>query len=201
MKLKLYHGTSSVHLDNILRSGIRPRYNKKSEWKCASKDNMIYLTNAYPIHFAQHSALNNGGEPIIFEVEVDSDRLYPDEDFLEQASFYILQGLSMKQRTKYFRNNLENYKNHYNDSIKFLGNCCHKGYINKKQIIRYVIPDKKSIAFSDPSITIENYRTMGDYYLHLIQIMFDKKEPQSYWEYKGYDKINFKDLENKQLIK
>ena len=182
MKLTLYHGTSSVHLDKILESGLVPRYNNDSEWECASRPDMIYLTNAYPLYFAEHSINHNGGEPVVFKVEVDTLRLYPDEDFLEQAtrsekykdSYSELQGLDMEARTKYFRDSLEEYKHHYDDSLKFLGNCCHKGIIKPKRIRRYVIPDMSIRRKSDPSITTNNFRFMSHYYAELIQEMFNK---------------------------
>ena len=72
---------------------------------------------------------NHGGEPVVIEVEVDSARLYPDEDFLEQATRseksrqknnYLLnqlEGLDMEQRTQFFRDSLLEYKHHYSESL------------------------------------------------------------------------------------
>ena len=186
MKKILYHGTSSVNLDKILKSGLRPRYSKSSDWECASRPDMIYLTSAYPLYFAEHSITHHGGEPVVFEVEVDSARLYPDEDFLEQATRseksrqkinYLLnqlEGLDMEQRTQFFRDSLEEYKHHYSESLKYLGNCCHKGIIKPKRIRRYVIPDTKTQMMSDPTIHISNFFHMADYYADLIKEMFNK---------------------------
>ena len=186
MKLTLYHGTSSAHLDKILKSGLRPRYSKSSDWECASRPDMIYLTSAYPLYFAEHSITHHGGEPVVIEVEVDTLRLYPDEDFLEQATrseknreknpdlATKLEGLDMEQRTKFFRDSLEEYKHHYSDSLKYLGNCCHKGIIKPKRIRRYVMPDSKTQMMSDPTIHISNFFHMSDYYADLIKEMFNK---------------------------
>lgn len=186
MKHTLYHGTSSVHLDKILESGLVPRYNNDSDWECASRPDMIYLTSAYPLYFAEHSITNHGGEPVVFEVEVDSSRLYPDEDFLEQATRGIqysettkdlyndLQGLDMAQRTEYFRDSLELHKSMYDRSLTRLGNCCHKGIIKPKRIRRYVIPDMSIRRKSDPQIHMSNFKFMSHYYADLIHEMFNK---------------------------
>ncbi len=209
MKIKLYHGTSTVYLPMIKKHGLIPRYNSKSNWKTKSRPDMIYLTSAYPIHFAEHAINEHGGKPVVLEVEVDVNRLYPDEDFLEQATrgmsdegnggsdeevkrvkkgrlWNNLKGLDMEQRTKYFRDKLEHYKHHYEDSLRGLGTCCHKGIIKTKGIIRHVIPNKKTRAMSDPSIHIDNFRVLADYYAHLIKQMFNNEDPDSYWDFMGW---------------
>lgn len=55
MSLILYHGTSSKYLPSILREGIKPRkLTRQSNWKTTieSRNDMVYLTNAYALYFA-----------------------------------------------------------------------------------------------------------------------------------------------------
>ena len=72
MKIKLYHGTTTKHLDKILKQGITPRHDRPSNWdKHPSREDMVYLTNAYAIYFAQVCCDWEAGEsPVVLEVFV-----------------------------------------------------------------------------------------------------------------------------------
>ena len=88
--MRLYHGTAERFLRPILSEGIKPRGRKKGNWKHTVESNphAVYLTNAYPLHFAANVA--NEKEKLAV-IEVDTSRLHlldivPDEDFMEQAT-------------------------------------------------------------------------------------------------------------------
>tara|TARA_R110001632_G_scaffold153232_1_gene271049 strand:+ start:2237 stop:2926 length:690 start_codon:yes stop_codon:yes gene_type:complete len=176
-KVTLYHGTSTKYLDDILSKGITPRHNKDSNWSDnPSHPLMVYLSDAYPVYFAQQSVEVEGDdEPVVLEVIVDTKRLYPDEDYLEQftridpkwveVEEQFGYNMSMEDRTKWFKTNLTDYKEHYVGSLFGLGNCCHKGLIKPKNIVRYSILDYDQILhYSDPTITLQNYQILGGKY-------------------------------------
>ena len=180
-KVTLYHGTSTKYLDDILSKGITPRHNKGiGNWSGnPSHPLMVYLSDAYPVYFAQQSvnAYNEKNcdsekdEPVVLEVIVDTERLYPDEDFLEQYHRIApqwkdaVEKTTMQERTIYFKQNLLDYKDDYQTSLFGLGNCCHKGVIKPKNIVRYSILDYNEILnYSDPSINLQNYQLLGGRY-------------------------------------
>jgi len=71
----------------------------------------------------------------------------------------------MQERTIYFKQNLLDYKDDYQTSLFGLGNCCHKGVIKPKNIVRYSILDYNEILnYSDPSINLQNYQLLGGRY-------------------------------------
>ena len=176
-KVTLYHGTSTKYLDDILSKGITPRHKKESNWSDnPSHPLMVYLSDAYPVYFAQQSLEVEGDdEPVVLEVIVDTKRLYPDEDYLEQFTRIDPKWIeieeqfgymkSMEERTKWFKDNLTDYKDHYEGSLFGLGNCCHKGVIKPKNIVRYSVLDYNQILnYSDPTITLQNYQLLGGRY-------------------------------------
>ena len=174
--LTLYHGTTTKHLDHILKQGITPRYkNSIGNWKDnPSRDDMVYLSNAYACYFAYVTAGEQGGDPLVLEVNVKKDRLYPYEDYLEQftrvdpAWKEIVEQTSMEFRTEHFKKTLLDYKDYFEDSLQFLGNACHKGIIKPKNIVRYsILDDDKVLEYSDPTITLQNYIYLGDRYREL----------------------------------
>ena len=65
----IYHGTSFKNLDSILNNGIDPRSDGKSNWEeYESRDDMVYLTLAYPFYYAACVAKND--DPlVVFEIE------------------------------------------------------------------------------------------------------------------------------------
>ena len=179
-KITLYHGTSTKYLNDILSKGITPRHKKESNWSGnPSHPLMVYLSDAYPVYFAQQSvnAYNEKNcdsekdEPVVLEVIVDTKRLYPDEDFLEQYHRIApqwkdaVEKTTMQERTIYFKQNLLDYKDDYQTSLFGLGNCCHKGVIKPKNIVRYSILDYNEILnYSDPAINLQNYQLLGGRY-------------------------------------
>jgi hypothetical protein len=179
--MKLYHGTSAKNLDNILKHGIQPRGGKKGNWthSVESRRDMVYLTAAYPLHFAL-SATKPGEDRLILEINIHKLNpwaLHPDEDFLEQATRkYRPEGCprDRKPATRWFREQLPSYARHWSVSIENIGNCCHLGPVPVGAITRYaVIPkDWPALLWSDPMIMLANYYVMGSYYRKLNAALF-----------------------------
>ena len=91
--MKLYHGTSSVGLEEIKNLGIMPRYDsQRGEWEgtLASRADCVYLSRDYALwHAMKHSLemIQQGIKGVLWEVDVeqlDQTLLRPDEDFLRQ---------------------------------------------------------------------------------------------------------------------
>ncbi len=194
--MKLYHGTNAAHVPSIMKGGLKPRGKKaKGNWghTITSRHDAIYLTNAYAPYFAMNST---GGERKGAIIEIDSERLnflnlVPDEDALEQFTKRgIMSGKipakgeaplewSMEKRTRFYRDRLQNYAGmeQWKDSLKAMGNCAYLGPIPASAITRIAIIDVDkapvlAINAIQPSITITNYRLVGDRYRGYIKWIF-----------------------------
>lgn len=183
----LYHGTTDRHLPTILKNGIQPRGKQRSNWKSApSRNDCVYLTNAYPAYFAYSATKVDSEEQLlILEVNVSPLFLLPDEDWLEQVT-RKQPGLapadkSMGVRTAWYRRRLESFQSHAPDSLAGIGNAAHKGEIGRTQIRRYATMPfetyaQMTLCGHDPSISVQNYHFVGDRYRAWVKWMFDEGE-------------------------
>lgn len=181
MLARLYHGTSERHLATVLKDGVRPRGKARGNWQhtILSNRNAVYLTIAYPLHYAL--AASRGNERLAV-LEINVHRLNPfaftpDEDFLEQATRtdpeFAHAGGTMAARTKWFRRRLNDYSHHWELSLKGLGNCCYHGDIPAEAISRVALLNSGNVLlFSDPTISLLNYRLLGPYYRSLARALF-----------------------------
>ncbi len=48
--MRICHGTSSVHLESILKDDLKPRGQKASNWKAARHSDLVYLSQEYALH-------------------------------------------------------------------------------------------------------------------------------------------------------
>lgn len=176
----LYHGTSARHLPAILENGIQPRGHKPSLWKAApSRNDCVYLTNAYPAYFAQ-SAAKGDDHLLVVECCVSPLFLLPDEDWLEQVSRKngpAPIGKSMKVRTAWYRHRLGRFQSHCLDSLAGIGNAAHMGAVEPTAIKRYAtFPQELYTAMCwaghDPMISVMNYRYLSDKYTGWVKWIF-----------------------------
>jgi len=184
--MKLYHGTTAAKLGDILEKGIQPRGDRPGNWEeFPSRDDLVYLTNSYALYFAM-SATVGKEDFLLLEVEVDEDRLLPDEDFLEQATrgkryelgfadnVGIDDDMSMEEATLAFRDELETFQYLAQESLQRLGNASHMGTIQPHQIKRWAtISDPSFVFMFDPTITLMNYGIMGPFYRNGMKWFFD----------------------------
>jgi hypothetical protein len=175
--MKLYHGTNENVLPQILLKGLRPRGRRKSQWeKYPSRADMVYLTVAYPFYFAMNT--KGSGRAMVLEIEsneLNDELFFPDEDF-------IVQGLARKSKSiekihDDIRDRLEEYQQHWKQSIEKLGNGCYKGSIPKAAIKRvcFFKPEARPFVahwMCDPAITITNYHFYHAKYTGLVAWMF-----------------------------
>ncbi len=177
----LYHGTTKSVAEIALKTGLTPRWKRKSTWTVASSKHAVYLTDAYAPYFAFNAA-NQAQTDYHAVVVVDTKYLgladlMPDEDALEQATRKdpLVQG-SMLERTKHFRDNQTYYAAQGMDwrwSLNVLGTCCYHGVIPPKAIVKIITWDRettKNLVFVfDPVIVLANYRFVGARYRWMMQ--------------------------------
>jgi hypothetical protein len=183
--MKLYHGTRGDIARLAPEHGLSPRNDTgvESHWPDnPSRDDLVYLTDAYALYFAIQATETD--EPLGI-IEIDSTRLddallLPDEDFLEQVARGAApavsakwegwpEGGSMEARTEWFKWRLETFAHHWKDSLRGLGNVAHAGSIPAEAVTRIGIIDPtkaKGIVWwaMDPAICLMNYQICGDKY-------------------------------------
>lgn len=197
----LYHGTSEEAAKVAIKEGLKPRSGTgvKSNWEhtIASNPDNVYLTHCYAPYFAMcatqeretdicHPSLRPMRWAII---EIDTDKLdeeciFPDEDFLEQATrnreedieALGLEESTMEDRTQWFRDNLHLFQPSWEDSVKHLGNCCYRGEIPPEAITRVSFFDAASnpplgMMAMDPTITLLNHAICSQKYVALTSWM------------------------------
>ncbi|MBY3433385.1 hypothetical protein HFN89_04315 [Rhizobium laguerreae] len=182
--MRLYHGTSSKHLDAILEHGLTPRGERKSNWQAVSASDRVYLTDAYGMYFAQSSREKASEDLVIVEIDTD---LLPDPSALhadEDAAWFIFQHGALERRFRppagmtdgheqamHFSRMLRPLADAgigYEKSMELLGNCSHEGSIPPSAItnvVRYSAADGPWwLSFHDPVISVSNYRFHGSEY-------------------------------------
>lgn len=176
----LYHGTSTEYLPQILEKGLHPRdvTGVKSNWEdgVESKPDLVYLTNAYPVFFAI-ATTKDGYQPVVLQVEVDEDSLYPDEDFLsyclrQQDKEAGRPELVLKEYNK-------NAHPRLNKSLARLS-LDHNGVVavdrvSPQQIIKHLVLESDGrLMFigGDAQPTPMNYIILGEEYRNCIETLF-----------------------------
>lgn len=191
--MKLYHGTAERAVAGILKRGIEPRGKRGGNWNHSIESNpeCVYLTTAYPLHFAGNAVKN--GERLAV-VEVDTSKLYvmdllPDEDFLEQATRrsdgegLAPKNKSMHYRTRWYRQRAEQWQHLWSKSVEHMGTCCHSGTVPVRAITRVAYMDRQTYSKlvmhgCDPIISIENFRLCAAKYRNYTAWLFgDPLEP------------------------
>jgi hypothetical protein len=186
--MKLYHGTSWAAVHRILADGLKPRARRKGNWTHSvdSHPDVVYLTNAYGLHFA-FSAAKGKAAGAILEIDVDRlplSNLCPDEDAMEQAMRgrdNLPEDWSMEKRTAYYRKRLA-LSGEWEKSLAVMGTCGHMGTIPAVAINRVAkISHDAMLHFIvgcgyDPSICTMNYQLLGNKYRDWMTWLFDGEE-------------------------
>lgn len=156
--MKLYHGTSNVYASRILKDGLAPRSSRTNgNWKeYASREDLVYLTTAYPWFFAMHTSSNGEVEDtkaVVLEIEsslLDESKLLPDEDFIVQV-VAANKGVPMEEIHNEIRDNIDDWAAVdgtplWQYSLNLLGTCSHRGPIPRAAITRYCVLDRRKRA-------------------------------------------------------
>lgn len=171
MLIQLYHGTSVKNAERILKEGLKDRIkSKRKNWKneIESQSGFIYLTRAYPFFYAMNAA-NSDKEASVLLVEVDTEDLYPDEDFLREA------GLKSQKI------DIRDYKKLASLSLEKLGNVAIQPSKIKRIIGHKTFKTGEMIWYSDPSMSMYNYMFLGNYYRELTD---------TWWKSGDWKKVN-----------
>jgi hypothetical protein len=178
--MKLYHGTSIRYLREIIKNGLLPRNetgNSNWEGDIKSKTGFVYLTTAYPVYFAM-AICKEKEDLVIIEVNVDTDELYPDEDYIAQCLKKHdpeLKHIDLKEINPLVE--LECYRKYWKDSLERNGNVCIKG-VEPGGITRFqTIPHDDMFLImatgGDSAPIPMNYFICGEYYRECIRVLFD----------------------------
>lgn len=184
--MKLYHGTSEAAVAKILEKGLCPRKNRSGNWDMKSNPSAVYLTSVYAPYFAINTNKKNLAILEIDTNKIPQELLLPDEDALEQINRgrdSLSVGIStIEQRTAWYRKNLRKYNSNgqWLASLQTMGTCSYWGSIPKEAITRIVFFSSDNnkpwvYACLDASITITNYKIMGEKYKVLNSVLFDDR--------------------------
>lgn len=186
--MKLYHGTSAQFLPSIQAQGIRPRGRGRGNWQhtVTSNPRAVYLTTAYPWHFAA-VASKESRKGLILEVDagrLNPARCCPDEDVLEQA----MRGKddvpgNLKQRTLYYRRIAPFNPQHFETSLKHMGTACYYGTVPWDYVTRWAELDWKKmnpqwwLRAVDSSVSLLSYRYLKHYHEGFTRWIFGEEVP------------------------
>ena len=128
----LYHGTSNSNAAIIQYDGLKPRTDNGNWGVVPSINNFVYLTGSRDIacFYAAHaSILKNEKYAYVFEVEVDEDNLYPDENLFLNGDEYISAPTMMQAQALAVNN-----QDLWEDSLQKKRLVMHKGEIPVEKI-------------------------------------------------------------------
>lgn len=201
--MKIYHGTSSKYLGKILKEGLKPRLDRSGNWeKFPSIKDFVYLTVAYPFYFANAAIEEDTESMLVLEIDLDKldkNEIYPDEDVIAQSIQHNNKdNISIDAIQEYVKQYIGNFKEHWEESIRLIGNCAYNGIIPLDAISRYALVKTSRLIILDPvispSISIMNYRFKGKFYRDFISWIFGEREYHPLLdetkEYVGVDKDN-----------
>lgn len=192
--MKLYHGTDGGSVDEILEHGLRPRTaTGRSNWDHNDMESIpdhVYLTRYYALHFCK-SAVDDvfEDEMAIFEINLEplrEDALYPDEDYVTEMANKTgadlgfgetWDDLTLAQKTRVIRNNIDQFQPAWRDSLRALGNISHKGTIPAEAITRVSVindPPSEFVMNIDPVINTTNAAIVGPRYEWYTRLVFDE---------------------------
>ena len=127
-QIELYHGTTSVFLDDILLNGISPRgITGKSNYDgilLSDPENVYLAALTQALSASRNAVVKHGGHKVLIKLARDVSTLLPDED----------NGVLEEGATKFRK------PRDWKESLEHLGTCAHKGRINSDdflEIIRY----------------------------------------------------------------
>jgi|GEM_PF-1017160 len=177
-RMILYHGTSTEHLDAILKNGILPRCvtGRPNNYNAdiPSHPDFVYVSDTYPAYYAHGAVKADDTEIVIIAVDVNQEDLYPDEDFVASCLSGSEDSDWKEVRTKIWP---PLYQDFWEDSLTYNGVACTES-ISPKQIMDHrVIPTKGNIDLLldigfDSQPTMINHSLFGTVYRESVQALF-----------------------------
>lgn len=183
----LYHGTTEKYLQDIITHGLRPRgVAGPGNWEhsCNSHPDAVYLSNAYALYFAHAALKDSEDHSRLMVLEIDDAKLQPsllcaDEDALEQMGRGrddLPKKWDMKKRNEYYKTQIEHVP--ASVSLSAIGNCTYLGTIptnaiNRVALIEQSVYYEMMMRGYDPTITVINYRILGERYKEASKWIFE----------------------------
>ena len=178
----LYHGTSTANMAQILKEGLKPRsMTGRTQWSdFPSRDDMVYLTTAYPWYFAVNAALGKKNlDAAVYQIDLRclaKQKMHPDEDWIAQ-SVAQTRNVPLDSVHDQVRRTIESYQEYWRMGLKAMGTVAHKGVIPADAIVQVVTFDMKKrpeimLSITDPTITPINYMVKGWFYRQLVDWTF-----------------------------
>lgn len=179
--IRLSHGTTSRNLQTIRVQGLHPRGSASSNNPdCPSHPGQIYLSDCYAFHFAQN-AMRLCDDLVVVECEVDSERLYPDENWVYERLVLAEYPISSPGP---IRDEMEEWPKRKRGkmailSLHHLGICSHRGIIPARQITRVAVVPAAEVfgivaAEFDPDVKLGVHGQMRGQYQAFQESLFDR---------------------------
>lgn len=209
-KIVLYHGTNAKFLENIRRDGLLPRNKtgKNSNYTggVVSKPGFVYLTSRYPVFYG-YNACQDGDFMALFEVEVNSNALFPDEDFLAQ----VLHDKKGNRLPDIQSINPADWQKLYKASLDSMGNVCTQSVL-PEQILRHVIiPTENFWILNSLGVDFNTYTLLfsDSAFEHIspirsnLRLLFDKgyADYKKIYNVQNRNKINSLTTEEQNLFR
>jgi len=194
-QIVLYHGTNACNLKSILTKGLKPRSQTGiNNWRNlgahrASVPDFTYLTDSYPLFFANAALVQQDKKsvdetmrlrafPVVLEMSVDTNDLYPDEDFLGYViqhkyeipyddACYIVTGDNGRI--------LHNNQKMWDLCLKHQGTVAHKGVVPPSAITRIAIIRNFPLmmfGLSDHGYSTQIHSILGPIYRAKVKWVF-----------------------------
>jgi hypothetical protein len=180
----LYHGTRAGHLSNIVNQALVPRGESGvSQWKHSveSRSDAVYLTTAYPLHFA----INAQGDGDLLIIEIDTSKLDPnlfiaDEDALAHSlKEPQTRNMNLAEKTQYYRE--RSHQHSASNSLALMGTCAYQGSIpaaalRRTASIKLADVGKLIVGGFDPVISPLNFKFFGKEYTESVKWLFGDED-------------------------
>jgi hypothetical protein len=180
----LYHGTRATHFDNLANFELVPRgVSGNSRWthSVESRPDAVYLSTAYPLHYAINAA--EGGDILIIEIatdHLDTTKLIADEDALAHGKDDLPRTMDLAERTRYYRERAHLYP--ANVSLRVMGTCSHLGPIPATAITRIArVPEqgvgRLVLGGLDPVVSPIHYAIFAKEFEQSVRWLFGDEAP------------------------
>jgi len=183
--MKLYHGTSFVHLENILRDGLQPRNTLAGNWATTLNPSIptcVYLSDSLAPYFALWCQPHDD-HGLVIEIEtdrLDPQQMVPDEDFLRALFTITGEPILPFDDIAGWQENILEERHRWSESLRLLGTCAYHGTIPPEAITRYAIVEHtvENLSRFDNCVNAKVYSILADQLRANLPFLFDGIFPE-----------------------